>query len=80
MSAFFCSMYTGPTDPAFQDVMQIKQNANRGAPLVRQLLAFSRQQMFRRQVLDIGEVISDFTILVKRLIGKAISVNGSVSS
>src|SRR5919112_1497183 len=30
-----------PTDPSFQDIMQIKQNANRAASLVRQLLAFS---------------------------------------
>ena len=27
-----------PTDPSFQDIMQIKQNANRAASLVRQLL------------------------------------------
>src|SRR5216683_2220534 len=31
-----------PTDPSFQDIMQIKQNATRAATLVRQLLAFSR--------------------------------------
>ena len=30
-----------PTDPSFQDIMNIKQNANRAAGLVRQLLAFS---------------------------------------
>ena len=33
-----------PTDPSFQDIMQIKQNANRAATLVRQLLAFSRDR------------------------------------
>src|SRR5258708_31469840 len=33
-----------PTDPSFQDIMQIKQNATRAATLVRQLLAFSRRQ------------------------------------
>ena len=33
-----------PTDPSFQDIMNIKQNANRAAGLVRQLLAFSRRQ------------------------------------
>src|SRR5579871_787572 len=33
-----------PTDPSFQDIMQIKQNANRAASLVRHLLAFSRKQ------------------------------------
>ncbi len=32
-----------PTDPSFQDIMQIKQNANRAAALVRHLLAFLAQ-------------------------------------
>ena len=45
-----------PTDPSFQDIMQIKQNANRAASLVRQLLAFSRRQTLRPQVLDLGDV------------------------
>src|SRR5262245_30704949 len=48
-----------PTDPSFQDIMQIKQNANRAASLVRQLLAFSRRQTLRPQVLDLGESLSD---------------------
>ncbi len=47
-----------PTDPSFQDIMQIKQNANRAASLVRHLLAFSRKQTLRPQVLDLGEVLS----------------------
>ncbi len=33
-----------PADPVFADLMNIKQNANRAANLVRQLLAFSRRQ------------------------------------
>src|SRR4029453_16527966 len=57
-----------PTDRSFQDIMQIKQNANRAASLVRQLLAFSRRQTLRPQVLDLGEVLSDLTMLLKRLI------------
>ncbi len=42
-----------PTDPSFQDIMQIKQNANRAATLVRHLLAFSRKQTLRPQVLGL---------------------------
>ena len=38
-----------PTDPSFKDIMQIKQNANRAAALVRQLLAFSRKQTLGRR-------------------------------
>ena len=39
-----------PTDPAFADIMNIKQNANRAANLVRQLLAFSRRQTLRPEI------------------------------
>ncbi|MEX0841481.1 MAG: response regulator, partial [Xanthobacteraceae bacterium] len=61
-----------PTDPSFQDIMQIKQNANRAASLVRQLLAFSRRQTLRPQVLDLGDVLSDLTMLLRRLIGEKV--------
>ena len=63
-----------PTDPSFQDIMQIKQNANRAAALVRQLLAFSRRQTLRPQVLDLGEALSDISMLLKRLIGEKVSL------
>ncbi|MCZ7658340.1 MAG: ATP-binding protein [Xanthobacteraceae bacterium] len=63
-----------PTDRSFQDIMQIKQNANRAASLVRQLLAFSRRQTLRPQVLDLGEVLSDLTMLLRRLIGEKVGL------
>jgi two-component system, cell cycle sensor histidine kinase and response regulator CckA len=64
-----------PTDPSFQDIMQIKQNANRAASLVRQLLAFSRKQTMRPQVIDLGEGLSDLTVLLRRLIGENVTLN-----
>ena len=63
-----------PTDPSFQDIMNIKQNANRAAGLVRQLLAFSRRQTMRPQVLNITEAISDLSMLLRRLIGETIQL------
>jgi two-component system, cell cycle sensor histidine kinase and response regulator CckA len=63
-----------PTDPSFQDIMQIKQNANRAASLVRHLLAFSRKQTLRPQVLDLGEVLSDLNMLLRRLIGEKVNL------
>ncbi len=63
-----------PTDPSFQDIMQIKQNANRAASLVRQLLAFSRRQTLRPQVLSLGEALSDLTMLLRRLIGEKVQL------
>jgi two-component system cell cycle sensor histidine kinase/response regulator CckA len=63
-----------PTDRSFQDIMQIKQNANRAAALVRQLLAFSRRQTLRPQVLDLGDVLEDLTMLLRRLIGEKVKL------
>jgi len=63
-----------PTDPAFKDIMNIKQNANRAAGLVRQLLAFSRQQTLRPQVLQIGDLVSELSQLLGRLLGENIEL------
>jgi two-component system cell cycle sensor histidine kinase/response regulator CckA len=63
-----------PTDPSFQDIMQIKQNANRAAGLVRQLLAFSRRQTLRPQVLALGDVLADVRMLMARLLGEKIKL------
>ena len=64
-----------PTDPSFQDIMQIKQNANRAASLVRQLLAFSRRQTLRPEVLNLGDVLSDLSMLLKRLLGERVELD-----
>ncbi|WP_404403242.1 cell cycle histidine kinase CckA [Pelagibacterium halotolerans] len=64
-----------PSDPSFGDIMSIKQSANRAAGLVRQLLAFSRRQTLRPQVLDVPQHIDDLTVLLKRLIGEHVSLD-----
>jgi two-component system cell cycle sensor histidine kinase/response regulator CckA len=63
-----------PGDPSFGDIMQIKQNGNRAANLVRQLLAFSRQQSLQPRVLDIGDVLVELSHLLRRLIGENIEL------
>ncbi len=64
-----------PTDPSFKDIMEIKQSANRAASLVRHLVAFSRKQTLRPQVLDLGEVLSDLTMVLRRLIGEKVTLD-----
>ena len=64
-----------PGDPSFGDIMQIKQNANRAANLVRQLLAFSRQQTLQPRLLDITDVLAELTHLLRRLIGENIELD-----
>ena len=63
-----------PGDQSFADIMQIKQNANRAANLVRQLLAFSRQQTLQPKVLNITDVLAELSHLLQRLIGENITL------
>ncbi|AXS41197.1 response regulator [Breoghania sp. L-A4] len=63
-----------PADPSFQDIMNIKQNANRAAGLVRQLLAFSRRQTLRPKQLELNDVLADLSILLDRLLGEKVEL------
>ena len=63
-----------PSDPSFPDIMNIKQNANRAASLVRQLLAFSRKQTLRPEVLSLTDVLADLRMLLSRLVGTEINL------
>ncbi|MSO76777.1 MAG: response regulator [Alphaproteobacteria bacterium] len=64
-----------PGDQSFPDIVHVKQNANRAANLVRQLLAFSRQQTMQPHVLSLTEVLADLSSLLRRLIGASIELN-----
>ncbi len=59
-------------DQSFSDIIQIKQNANRAANLVRQLLAFSRQQTLRPKILMVTDILAEISNLIRRLIGENI--------
>ena len=61
-------------DQSFADIMQIKQNANRAANLVRQLLAFSRKQTLQPEIINITDVLADLSNLIGRLIGENIGL------
>jgi two-component system, cell cycle sensor histidine kinase and response regulator CckA len=63
-----------PGDPSFADIMQIKQNSNRAANLVRQLLAFSRQQTLQPRIMNLADVIADLSNLLHRLLGAGIAL------
>lgn len=59
----------------FSDITQIKQNAERAATLVRQLLAFSRRQILQPHVLNVTDTISGVTDLLRRLSGEEIKID-----
>ena len=63
-----------PGDSDYDDIQQIRANSNRAASLTRQLLAFSRQQTLRPQVLQLPDVVAEVSTLLKRLIGERIAL------
>ncbi len=63
-----------PGDPDYADLEQINQNANRAASLVGQLLAFSRKQNLRPELLDLRDTMGDLTHLLNRLVGEKITL------
>jgi two-component system, cell cycle sensor histidine kinase and response regulator CckA len=63
-----------PGDSDYDDIQQIKSNSNRAAGLTRQLLAFSRQQTLRPQVLQLPDAVSEVSHLLKRLLGETVDL------
>jgi two-component system, cell cycle sensor histidine kinase and response regulator CckA len=60
-------------------VAMIKKAANSAADLVRQLLAFSRQQMLQPRVLDLKEILKLTQRTLERLIGEDIQLKVSIA-
>jgi two-component system cell cycle sensor histidine kinase/response regulator CckA len=55
-------------DPSYEGLNEIRQTAIRAADLVRKLLAFSRKSTVRRERLDLGELVGEFAVLLRRLL------------
>ncbi|MEL6677710.1 MAG: ATP-binding protein [Pseudomonadota bacterium] len=62
-------------DRDHSDLVQIRQNANRAAGLVRQLLAFSRKQTLQPRMLNLSDVLSDLSHLLNRLLGERVTLS-----
>jgi len=63
-----------PGDSDYDDIQQIRNNSNRAAGLTRQLLAFSRQQTLRPQILQLPDVVSEVSNLLQRLLGETVDL------
>jgi PAS domain S-box-containing protein len=57
-----------------ESVKQISLAAERAASLTRQLLMFSRKQVMQPQLLDLNEVISDLTKMLRALVGDQVTL------
>jgi len=63
-----------PNDPRRTRVEQIVSASERAAGLTRQLLAFSRRQVFETRVLDLNETIAAVIKMLGRLIGEDVAL------
>ena len=61
-------------DPRRQNLTGIEEAAHRAATLTRQLLAFSRRQILRPEVIDLNDVVRKITDLLRRLIGEDVQL------
>jgi two-component system cell cycle sensor histidine kinase/response regulator CckA len=61
-------------DPSFAEINEVRQNSVRAAGLVRQLLAFSRQQTLQPKVLALSDTLTELSLLLRRLVGERIAL------
>ena len=71
---FFLLTSIDAQDPRHADVLEIKKAGERATALTRQLLAFSRQQVFELKVLDLNCVMIDIEKIIRRVIGANIDL------
>jgi signal transduction histidine kinase len=59
-----------PDAPTHRDASEIRMAAQRATRLTKQLLAFSRQQVLERRVVDLVAAVADMQPMIARLIGE----------
>jgi two-component system cell cycle sensor histidine kinase/response regulator CckA len=64
-----------PGDPTFFELKSINEFASRGAQLVRTMLAFTRRQVFRPEVFDVTDALSDYYTLLRDIIDQRIKLD-----
>ncbi len=65
---------TGINTELLNPVEQIQKAAHKASALTRQLLAFSRQQVLEKQVLDLNAIVSEMAKMLPRLLGEDIEL------
>jgi two-component system, cell cycle sensor histidine kinase and response regulator CckA len=68
-----------PTDCPQRDLLEVKAAAERAAALTRQLLAFSRKQVLKPELLSVNEVTRSLANMLQRIIGEDIKLTLALS-
>jgi two-component system cell cycle sensor histidine kinase/response regulator CckA len=59
-------------DPSYGELQSIQNTSSRAAELVKMLLAYARKQTFRRDILDVGSVLTEFAVLMRQVLDERI--------
>lgn len=65
----------GDTDPLREKITEIHAAGKRAANLTSQLLAFSRKQILKPQILELNHVVSNISRMLGRLVGEDIRIS-----
>ncbi len=61
-------------DPSFDELQQIHELSSRSAELVNMLLAFSRKQTFKREMLNVNNVLNELRYLIRPLLDERVTL------
>lgn len=73
--ADLCLMDIDESHMLFESINTIRNAGDRAARLTQQLLAFSRKQMIKQEVLDVGKEIDELLKMLGRLLGEDIDID-----
>jgi two-component system cell cycle sensor histidine kinase/response regulator CckA len=77
----FCELILGDENTSHRsELEEIKRAGERAAALTRQLLAFSRKQVFQLELLDLNAVVVNMETMLRRLIGEDVRLTSTLSS
>jgi len=63
-----------PTDPSREAIAQVLKAGQQAAQLTRQLLAFSRKQVFETKPIDINHTVLDMRQMLQRMVGDDVEI------
>ena len=62
-------------DPSYPELQKINSTVTRAAGLVKKLLAFSRKQTLRAELLEVSDTLSDVSVLLKQVLVERVKLN-----
>ena len=69
-----------PSNPLKKELAAIREAGRKATDLTRQILAFSRKQIYQPQLISINHIISDLNKMIRRLIGEDIKIQMTLAA